>query len=100
MRHLEFKTIGGNVKTSSGQESFWRVWFFLGRNAKYCENLRMKDYLPAEEIVLQCSEPPQLVKILPSKSAVLLKVPNLELIKEQSSPFIPVNEFKKVQQRP
>jgi len=60
----------------------------------------MKDYLPSEETVLQCSERPQLVKIQPSKSAVLLKVPNLELIKEQSSPFILVNEFKKVQQRP
>ena len=60
----------------------------------------MKDYLPSEEILLQGSEQLQLVKIQPSKGAVLLKVPNLELIKEQSSPFIPVNEFKKVQQRP
>lgn len=60
----------------------------------------MKDYLPSQEILLQGSEQLQLVKIQPSKSAVLLKVPNLELIKEQSSPFIPINEFKKVQQRP
>ena len=88
MRHLEFKIIRGNFKTSPGQESFWR------------ENLRMKDYLVSEETVLQCSEQLQLVKIQLSKSAVLLKVPNLELIKEQSLPFIPVNEFKKVQQRP
>ena len=73
---------------------------FLGRNTKYCENLKMKDYSPSEETVLQCSEQLELVKIQPSKSAVLLKVPNLELIKELSSPFIPVNEFKKVQQRP
>lgn len=99
MRHLEFKIIGGNFKTSPGQESFWRVCFLRGRNTKYCETLRMKDYLPSEETVLQCSEQLQLVKIQPSKSAVLLKVPNLELIKEQSSPFIPVNEFKKVQKR-
>lgn len=60
----------------------------------------MKDYLPSEEILLQGSEQLQLVKIQPPKSAVLLKVPNLKLIKGQSSPFIPVNEFKKVQQRP
>ena len=60
----------------------------------------MKDYSPSEETLLQCSEQLELVKIQPSKSAVLLKVPNLELIKELSSPFIPVNEFKKVQQRP
>lgn len=73
---------------------------FSGRNTKYCENLRMKDYLPSEEIVLQCSEQLELVKIQPSKSSVLLKVPNLELIKEKPSLFIPVNEFKKVQQGP
>ena len=78
----------------SGEFVFW------GRNTKYCQNSRMKDYSSSGEIVLQCSEQLELVKIQPSKSAVLLKVPNLELIKEQSSPFIPVNEFKKVQQRP